>query len=524
MDRLEILRKSRYFEKNSGLGPALAETYQEYTVGPYGPMLTPATRDDEWNQRTSDWIAEWYPLADVTSRQGYGGLMGEAAWCTFWDGGCFLLKTSGENRAHPRLQLIEAHRVATPPSMFDQEGATIVNGVKLDASRRRPAGYYIREGDDENYTFRTSNEVIHIFERYRPSQFREVPMLAPVLNYLHDFDDLFRFEMMAAKDAAEKSIIVKNASGEANRRDSLRNLYAATPGSKTETKPDDWKTRTEYYKKAGWAKTLFMKMGEDVTQFKSERPSVSTQWFFDYIATQVCMGVGIPKMLVMPWSIQGTIGRGEYERARNYFLSRFTTFQSVAQQIYWFIIGVARFSDPRIADAPADWTKVVIRPPRTVNVDVGRNSAATIADLDANLTTLEEQFAMRGLDWREQTRQRIREETFIDAECAKVGLSPARIRSSLQKSAAETPATEPGNPTEDVKVAMDAYGVGVRAGAITPNDEDEKHFRERMQLPAANSNVRRAWSEDDGTRRPITITQPPGQEAAAPALQPEIEE
>ena len=71
---------------------------------------------------------------------------------------------------------------------------------------------------------------------------------------------------------------------------------------------------------------------------------------------------------------------------------------------------------------------------------------------------------------------------------------------------------------------MDAYGVGVRAGAITPNDEDEAAFRESLGLPAMNTNVNKAWSEDGGVRRPITLVGRegglPGQ-SAAPNEDPE---
>ncbi len=57
----------------------------------------------------------------------------------------------------------------------------------------------------------------------------------------------------------------------------------------------------------------------------------------------------------------------------------------------------------------------------------------------------------------------------------------------------------------DVKQKMDAYGVGVRGGAITPQLEDENHFRNLLGIPNAGKEVAGAWSEDNGVRRPITL-------------------
>lgn len=65
-----------------------------------------------------------------------------------------------------------------------------------------------------------------------------------------------------------------------------------------------------------------------------------------------------------------------------------------------------------------------------------------------------------------------------------------------------------------------AYGVAVRAGVITPQEADEAHFRQRMNLPAAGSAIGGAWQDDGGVRRPITLVQ----ETAAPIAPPASED
>lgn len=425
--RLELVRKSRYFEKNNALANRLAELFTEFAVGVNGPPITPASSDDEWNQRAAEWLGEWSPVADLTTLQGYGGLMTTAAWRRFFDGEFFILKTGEGGR--PRLQGISAHRVGTPGEYFDQEGKTIIDGVKID-SRGRPIGYYIQEGiEADDYTFRSANQVIHIFEPESPGQYRGLPLLTPVLNDLHDLDDLEMFVMQIAKDAASVTNILKSPSGESNPQNLRSSRYLQTTQKSDGTEIQE--SRVQFFKQILGPRTIGLKPDEVLEQLRSERPGPAEQWYWHYLTSKICGGVGISKLLAYPSSIQGTVARADLDLAHNYFRARFAPFQSAAFQIYLFAIGSARFSDPRVADAPANWTKVNIRPPRAVNVDVGRNSAAMIAELESGATTLEEIYGSRGMDWREQVRQRGREESFIDQVATEFKLTPDRIRRAI---------------------------------------------------------------------------------------------
>lgn len=58
---------------------------------------------------------------------------------------------------------------------------------------------------------------------------------------------------------------------------------------------------------------------------------------------------------------------------------------------------------------------------------------------------------------------------------------------------------------QDAKAVVENYSIAVRAGAITPNQEDEAHFRETMGLPPMSAAVLAEWKKLKGTRAPITI-------------------
>jgi hypothetical protein len=56
-----------------------------------------------------------------------------------------------------------------------------------------------------------------------------------------------------------------------------------------------------------------------------------------------------------------------------------------------------------------------------------------------------------------------------------------------------------------LKGVLDAYGVGVRAGVITPQTDDEVQMRVIMGLPVMSDAVAADWAESGGVRHPITL-------------------
>ena len=71
----------------------------------------------------------------------------------------------------------------------------------------------------------------------------------------------------------------------------------------------------------------------------------------------------------------------------------------------------------------------------------------------------------------------------------------------------ESGTTEQNEDSEnvDIKQKIEAYGIGVRGGTITPQEDDEKYFRESLELPNPNPAVQEAWQQDGGARRPVTL-------------------
>jgi lambda family phage portal protein len=462
--RTEILRKSRYFERNNGIVNRLADLFEQYVVGANGLQIIPSSANDVWNEKAQLSWTEWQEFCDLTSLQSFAGIQSLVARSWFIDGEIFILLTRGDQIGpagerlaanRPRIQLIEAHRVETPSAMWDQEGKTIIDGIQIDKNGR-PTAYWVRDNFDGNtYTPIPANRMIHVFEACRPGQYRGLPFLYPVMNDLHDLDDLQLFEMKAAKEAAEITNVVENGSGEISSAASLRR-ERVNQTTQNASGVETTESRTKWIRDVLGGRSIALKLGESFKQFVSERPSVATKEYWDYITSKVCAGTGISKMLVFPWSLQGTIARGDYDIANAFFRSRSAVLASAFTRVYLFYMEWAKSNDSRIFDPPGDWKSVTVRPPRGCNVDIGRNSQAMLAELEAGATTYDAIYGALGLDYRRELRKKAKEAAYIRALATEFKITPGEIASAAAAAIQAAMQSAPTQPQQQSTEAMAA--------------------------------------------------------------------
>src|SRR5687767_12103403 len=72
--RLELVRKSRYFEKNNAIVNRLVDLFEQFTVGAAGLQLIPASSDAAWNERALLSFEQWSQFCDLTSLHTFGTL------------------------------------------------------------------------------------------------------------------------------------------------------------------------------------------------------------------------------------------------------------------------------------------------------------------------------------------------------------------------------------------------------------------------------------------------------------------
>jgi capsid protein len=430
MEREEITRKAQHYERNNWITNRLIDVFELFVTGAGGMPVTPASSDEEWNSRRKELWDLWVKNPDLTSLQDFGTLQSLIDRRWFVDGEVFIYKTRSDRAPfRPRIQLIEASRVKNPPNTGN---AKIIDGIEVD-SRGRPIAYWVCDGDEYgNEKFRRipAENIRHIAEPMRPGQLRAFSFLAPVLNDIQDLNELCKMAMLKAKDAAEISNVLENEAGEIPPSEARRQARFNVD-TKTAAGTDITKERVQQLRQVLGPRTIALRIGEKISQLRAESPNQIEQAHWDSIVSRICAGVGISKLLVLPWSMQGTVVRGDLDISNTFFRSRSAVIASAILDIYEYVTEEESKFERSIADKPFDWRKASIRAPRGCNVDVGRNSAAMIAELEAGATTYEAIFAPLGLDWKEQFRQRAREEAFLDRVASEEGTTPERIKKSI---------------------------------------------------------------------------------------------
>ena len=426
--RQQIVRKSRFFEQNNAVMNRLGDLFENYTVGS-NFSVQPASSDPDWNLRAKKWWDTWSRYPDIGSRQSFGTLMSLAARGWFYDGESFLLLTKGDS-GRPRLQLIEPQQVATPTGQ--EQSPDIFDGVRFDTKTGRALSYFIGQETNQGQLTEvrsiSSDSIVHIYEAQRAGQLRGLPFVACVINDLHDLDDLQKLEMESCKLASSVAQVIKTSSGEVQ-ASSLRSGVVGSQG-----------TAQTYYENVFGSTVKVLKSGDEFEQFQADRPNVNMREYWRSLTEKVCAGVGIPYVLVFPEGMQGTVYRGALDMSSVWFRSRHQVMASAARRIWEYVMEYAIRTDPSLRDSPDDWYEVAIQAPRSPNVDVGRNSAAQLAELGAGVTTYDEIYGARGIDWRSALEAKAQQARYIQDLANKYGLDVSEISTAQKQPIAPEPA------------------------------------------------------------------------------------
>lgn len=408
--RRELVRLARHAEANNALMQRMADLWEQHTVG-QGLVVQPASSDQAWNTAAAEWWNEWAMLPDLSSRQELPTLLSMIARAWFVDGESFVLLTNGESR--PRLQVIETHLIQTPPGKEDDFNC--LDGIDCDGNLR-PIRYWVTEEKAKGrtvYTPHDADKVLHVFEPSRAGQTRGLPFIHAVINDMRDLDLLQTLEMDAAKAASRVTNVRISNDGldpQSYRASRVtRSTTLSTAATATET-------RVKHYDDVTGARELSLKIGEDFKQFQSTRPSVATRDYWRFLMEKICIGCGFPYVLVFPDSMQGTVYRGALDMAASFFRLRSLVMQAAVRRIWGYVMAYARNAYPPLRDAPADWRRIRISPPRAVNVDVGYNAEALVKGLASLTTNWGDHFSALGQDWREQVDAYAEQLAYIKAK------------------------------------------------------------------------------------------------------------
>jgi hypothetical protein len=390
-----------------------------------------------------------------------------------------------------------------------------------------PVAYCLCDVDGKFQQYIEKRFIMHVFDRYWPEQRRGLPLFYPSLNNLRDIMQSEEWERMNLLSMSSLNYTVENLSG------------GPDPEDPTYVPGDCGKLAAEYlqggrimYAKAG--------AGEKITQHQNFRPGNPWHEFYDMQARQCLVGACLPATLWKP-SGQGTAQREDIGKACRFVEDRQSTLAKIAK---WRVTKAVAWAmeNERVPKIQQWWNWSFTTPPK-LTIDDGRSLKEKMALYDKGLINATQILGELSLDLGETLKERATEEAkrlvaIREAnEEYEVEIDPRGVRlitasEQPQQSGDTSNDSEDGDDSgdesnndklrfENLKAKFDAYGVAVRAGAITPAKEDEDLFRKEAGLPSMPKAVAGAWQEDKGYRRPITLAQKGA--PASPFNQPQEE-
>ena len=461
LSRQEILRRVRYFEKNSGV---LSKVLRCLDVNVIGSGITPSPSSDDsgWNKKALAWWNEWATSkqSESAEQSNYYKLQSIVFRAQNVDGDCLVRKTTNA-AGRPALEVIEGHRVGSggmSVQTFVDAGFRVVDGVVLERKKNRPVAYLVADdftGQDVETV--PASEIVKHFNRKRAGQVRGISIMHAGILDLHDKDDLQKYEMLAAKDGAQISRVLTSAAGGFNQEEGI----GASLSQQQTTDPTQ---RAQYLRQALGGETVGLFSGEKFEQFESKRPSGAMTGFWNILDKKVVHAAGISYAALVDY--EGNWG-GATLRAvlqsdnRTYELETIEQ-SNCAQDIWEYAIGWA-IAHGELGPNPS-WNKVRWHPPRRTTVDVGNDSSAMIEELKAGIRSMEVIYGETGEDWKERLEQRAIEEQFIDQLAKKYNVDRQYISSFAQErlagQAPDAVGPQPGAPGAPGQPAQKGAGKG----------------------------------------------------------------
>jgi len=533
---LRMLERARWHDRNDAIAGQGVNRLCDNVLQD-GFRLDPQSGNDDIDALISKRFAAWANSPEDCHKAGRF-TFDRLAWLTLRhvvvDGDLFHLPL-----ADGHLEPVEAHRCRTPR----RTKRNVANGVLLDKFRH-PLEYWFTKDDIDplrpvanvgDIRAYNAKSVIHVANPERISQTRGISAFAPCMDYIGMHGDI-QFAQLVKQQMACCFAIIRQLDGNTpdipgSRRFGNQETETLAGGS----------TRTI----EGMSPGIFIDgaPGESYTGFS---PNIPNAEFFQHatlILTFIAINLGIPVavLLLDPSNTNFSGWRGAIDQARIGFrrIQKWLK-NSFHEPVYQWKIQQWLNEDPEFAAmvnaAGADPFAHRWNPPAWDYIEPLKDANADKIIQTNRLNSPRRIHAQRGRDWDEVAKEIVDDNAKIVSlaitkaqELNKTdptaGVDWRELASFDLKGKSDTPAIIGDGNTDSTGAVIEggaaridfeaigdtfnAYGVGVRAGALTPQADDENSFRELLGIPAASDDVKKVWS-DETTRRPITLSLPGG--------------
>lgn len=452
---------------------------------------------EEWNQAADALFLDWANNeADATGEDSFWAMQRQVLRAWKIDGEAFVhrapvpLSAEFGRRLSTAWEIIEAERIATP--LGRAADGRIRSGIEL-GGRGQATRYHVLAANPNGRTAVAGStpvdkwragvrNMVHVWTRENAGQYRGVSLIAPTILTFRTLHKYIEAELAAAAVAACFAVFIRRSSGNLGVN---ADPWGDVGGSSTQQSAGEW---PRYELTPGMVEELGE--GEDISAFTPNRPGTSFSPFVERLLRGIGAAVGLPyELLVRDFS------RTNYSSARAALLETRRGFRCDQATI------VRKFADPvrstvlqeamvrgmlpsssAFATAWARNPRAMLAarwiPPSWGWIDPKSEITASTMAIAAGLSTLADEAAGNGSDWRSIAEGRARElRHLIDLE-DKFAL-PRGTLANLES---------PGVPVEDPAAAAEPDNPDPTAQRAEPQDAPEAD-------PAQDSGTRQAAAD-----------------------------
>lgn len=379
---------------------------------------------------------------DITRTQNFNELQALAFFSVLLSGDCFVALPYVERPGQPyklRVNILEGDMISNPPYLI--ETFSCAGGVEVD-DNGAPTAYWIRSLPI-NYGLFTNmanydsilgtwkrlsvfgaqsgrRNILHMFDKERPSQRRGVPLLAPVLAQIKQISRLTEAELMAALVTAFLTVFLKNTPGNSGMGGfPTQQSILSGVGGLQEKIPGD-----EVNVEMGYGSIVSLSPGQEPIMVDPKRPNAAFDPFFTAMVKQVSAACELPyELVLLHFSASYSSTRGVMVEAWKKFRERrIWTTANFNQPVYeeWLYEAVlsGRVKAPGFLEDPvirAAWCGAEWTGPGQGQIDPLKETQAARERIDGKLSTHEKEYsAIHGNDWKGGMNRLAREKDFLE--------------------------------------------------------------------------------------------------------------
>lgn len=436
-DAKEIRARARDLVRNNAYARGILRAICRNTVG-VGIKPQARTPDEMVNVALEELFDRWQKSADITGRLSFYEIQRLAMWEVAEAGEVLIHFVESRDRSRPlplAIELIEADRIADEYLAFRSKlnpdtGNEIRRGIEVDATGVPVAYWLYPSHPNDINTWNTTPQrmpaenFVHLFKVERIGQTRGVSAFAPLVSWLKNLHYYVDNELQASAVASCFTAAIKTMGGpnDLGLSDTLDSDSSDTDGNQFE------------YLQPGMIARLLP--GEEVDVINPSRPNAQADAWINLMLRSMAVGAGLSyERLTRDYSQTNYSSNraSDLEDRREFRTDQQWMITHLCEPVWRrFVISAVQRGMPDmpsrtelLAEFDA-WQRHIWQPPGWEWVDPLKEVQASIAAIDANLSTLSDEHGKRGNDWRSQLEQRAKEEA-------------AKLELGLEKEEAEEP-------------------------------------------------------------------------------------